>query len=69
MSNSLIRRAGQFGVSSWAYSRLGGTVAISADRFSGNFALFDIPMSYGRYWVTVSLDNISPEREDDEDDD
>ena len=65
----LFCRSAHFGVSSWAYGRLGQIVAITADRFSGNFTLFDIPMSYGRYWVTVSLDNISPERDDDNDGD
>ncbi|QRW07944.1 Transposase family tnp2 [Ceratobasidium sp. AG-Ba] len=56
--------AGHLGVSSWAYGQLTELTAIPVHRFSGALALFDITMSYGRYWVTVSLDNIAPERED-----
>ena len=53
---------------SWTYSQLSHAIAIPVHRFSGVFALFDVPMSYGRYWVTLSLDNISPERGEQEDD-
>lgn len=61
-------RSRHLGISSWAYGRLGEIIDISANRFSGAFALFDVPMSRERYWVTVSLDNISPERDDNEED-
>lgn len=56
------------GVSSWEHAALGELVAIPATRFSGAFALFDVPMSYGRYWVTIALDSVSPEQDDDVDD-
>ncbi|KAF8597086.1 hypothetical protein BDV93DRAFT_411443, partial [Ceratobasidium sp. AG-I] len=59
--------AGHLGASSWEHGELGDTVAILATRFSGTFALFDVPMSYGRYWVTVAMDSISPERDEDDD--
>ncbi|KAB5590187.1 Protein CSF1 [Ceratobasidium theobromae] len=45
-------------VASWAYGQLGDPIAIEVNHFSGAFALFDIPMRLGRYWVTVALDNI-----------
>lgn len=60
-------RSAHLGVSSWAYDRLGDAIAIPILRFSGTLALFDVPMSYGRYWVTVSLDSTSPERDNAED--
>ncbi|QRV80055.1 Transposase family tnp2 [Ceratobasidium sp. AG-Ba] len=56
--------ASNLGVSSWAYEQLGELTVIPVHRFSGALALFEVPMSYGRYWITVALDNISPERED-----
>ncbi|QRV94930.1 Transposase family Tnp2 protein [Ceratobasidium sp. AG-Ba] len=59
--------AGHLGVHNWAYGQLGELVAISATRFSGTLALFDIPMSYGRYWVTIALDSVSAERGEYED--
>ncbi|KAG8697374.1 hypothetical protein FRC08_006569 [Ceratobasidium sp. 394] len=60
--------AGHLGASSWAYGELGELVAIPVHRFSGALALFDVPMSYGRYWVTIALDSVSPERDDDDGD-
>ncbi|KAG8686951.1 hypothetical protein FRC08_012245 [Ceratobasidium sp. 394] len=59
--------SGSLGVSSWAYGELGELIAIPVHRFSGALALFDVPMSYGRYWVTVVMDSVSPERDDIED--
>lgn len=50
-------------MASWEHGELGGVIAIRATRFSGTFALFDVPMSYGRYWITVALDSLSPERD------
>ncbi|QRV74708.1 Transposase family Tnp2 protein [Ceratobasidium sp. AG-Ba] len=52
------------GVASWAYNELGAPTIIPIHRFSGTLALFDISMSYGRYWVTVALDSVQPERDD-----
>ncbi|QRV73450.1 Transposase family tnp2 [Ceratobasidium sp. AG-Ba] len=54
--------AASLGTASWEYAGLGEIKAISSTRFSGVFALFDIPMSYGRYWVTVALDSVSLEQ-------
>ncbi|EUC58848.1 hypothetical protein RSOL_281650 [Rhizoctonia solani AG-3 Rhs1AP] len=51
----------------WAYNKLSAPVAISVKRFVGTFAMFDVPMAYGRYWVTVALDSTSLENDDDND--
>ncbi|QRV94937.1 Transposase family tnp2 [Ceratobasidium sp. AG-Ba] len=59
--------AGNLGAASWEYNELGDIEAISHTRFSGAFALFTIPMSYGQYWVTVALDSISLEQLQDND--
>ncbi|KAG9119634.1 hypothetical protein FRC07_005262 [Ceratobasidium sp. 392] len=61
--------AGNLGTASWEYDELGEVEAISSSRFSGVFALFDLPMSYGRYWVTVALDSVSLEPPQDNEDD
>ncbi|KAG8742780.1 hypothetical protein FRC12_015269 [Ceratobasidium sp. 428] len=60
--------ASHLGVSSWAYDGLEEVMAVQANCFSGALALFDVEMSYGRYWVTVALDSVSPERDDADDD-
>ncbi|QRW10224.1 Transposase family Tnp2 protein [Ceratobasidium sp. AG-Ba] len=57
--------AGNLGAASWEYNELGNIEAISHTRFSGAFALFKIPMSYGDYWVTVALDSVSLEQRPD----
>lgn len=54
------------GVASWEYGELEEVVAIPATCFSGAFALFDVSMSNGRYWITVALDTITPEHNVDE---
>ena len=38
-------------------------VAIPASNFSGIFTFLTVPMSYGRYWVTVALNNLEPKEE------
>ncbi|EUC54763.1 transposase family Tnp2 protein, partial [Rhizoctonia solani AG-3 Rhs1AP] len=55
--------ATHLGVSSWAYGELGDLIPIPIHHFSGTLALFDVPMSYARYWVTVAMDSVSPERD------
>lgn len=59
-------RAAHYGISSWEYNSLSELLAIPVTQFSGHFALFRVPMSYGQYWVTVSLDRVSPERDADD---
>ncbi|QRV78265.1 Transposase family tnp2 [Ceratobasidium sp. AG-Ba] len=59
--------AGHLGTASWEFGELGEPMLIHANRFSGIFALFEVPMSYGRYWVTVALDSVTPERDPDDD--
>ncbi|QRV72064.1 Transposase family Tnp2 protein [Ceratobasidium sp. AG-Ba] len=55
--------SGHLGASSWAYGQLGELTIVSVHQFAGALALFDIQMSYGRYWVTVALDTVQPERD------
>ncbi|QRV96762.1 hypothetical protein RhiJN_24780 [Ceratobasidium sp. AG-Ba] len=52
------------GAQHWEYNQLSELVAIPVKDFSGIFALLRVPMSYGEYWVTVSLNNLEPEEED-----
>jgi hypothetical protein len=61
-------RARHLGVSNWDYGKLGDMVAIPVRRLSGTFALFDVQMTYGRYWVVVALDSMSPERDYEDED-
>ncbi|KEP47373.1 transposase family Tnp2 protein [Rhizoctonia solani 123E] len=56
--------ANHLGISSWLHDELEPITAISANRLSGVFALFNIPRSDGRYWVTVALDSVSPEEDE-----
>ncbi|KAG9079518.1 hypothetical protein FRC06_007685 [Ceratobasidium sp. 370] len=56
--------AGRLGVSSWAYNELAEIEAVPIGRFSGVFALFDVPMLYRHYWVTMALDSVSPEQDE-----
>ncbi|CUA76597.1 Neurobeachin-like protein 2 [Mus musculus] [Rhizoctonia solani] len=55
------------GTASWMFDELGDLEAISVDALLGTFVLFRVPMSQADYWVTVSLDTISPARDDPED--
>ncbi|CUA74597.1 Protein CSF1 [Rhizoctonia solani] len=56
--------ANHLGISTWLHDELEPVIAISANRLSGVFALFDIPRTDGRYWVTVALDSVSPEEDE-----
>ncbi|KAG8703013.1 hypothetical protein FRC09_004399 [Ceratobasidium sp. 395] len=58
--------AENLGAASWAHGNLGDLVAVSVDHLSGTFALFDIPTTVERYWVTVALDSIGLEQEADD---
>ncbi|QRW12956.1 hypothetical protein RhiLY_11955 [Ceratobasidium sp. AG-Ba] len=58
--------AGHLGTTSWEFGELGEPMLVHANRFSGTFALFEVSMSYGRYWVTVALDSVTPERDPDD---
>ncbi|CCO36813.1 hypothetical protein RSOLAG1IB_12102 [Rhizoctonia solani AG-1 IB] len=55
------------GTASWEFDELGDLETVSIDTFSGVFALFKIPTLQADYWVTVSLDTLSPARDDPED--
>jgi hypothetical protein len=56
------------GSASWAYEELSELIPITVDQFSGVFALVDINMSYGHYWVTQAMDNIQPELDNEDND-
>ncbi|KDN42594.1 hypothetical protein RSAG8_06737, partial [Rhizoctonia solani AG-8 WAC10335] len=56
------------GTASWEFDELDDLETVAVDSLSGTFALFEVPMLQADYWVTVSLDSISPEREDPDDD-
>lgn len=62
-------RQRHLGAAHWAYDELSELFAIPVADFAGIFALMRVPMSYGQYWVTVSLNNLEREDEDEEDDD
>ncbi|EUC61398.1 hypothetical protein RSOL_392940 [Rhizoctonia solani AG-3 Rhs1AP] len=55
------------GTASWEFNELDGPSPVAISSLSGVFALFEVPTSQGDYWVTVSLDTISPDREELED--
>ncbi|QRW25937.1 Transposase family tnp2 [Rhizoctonia solani] len=46
------------GVNSWVFGALGETITIDVAQLSGTFALFIVPTSGLRYWVSVELDSI-----------
>jgi hypothetical protein len=52
-------RGPQLGVGHWAHKSLSEPEVIEIARFSGIFALFEISLSYGQYWVTAPLANVS----------
>jgi hypothetical protein len=62
----LFYRSTHMGSASWAYEELSDPVAITVDWFSGVFALVDINMSYGHYWVMQAMDNVQPELDNEE---
>jgi hypothetical protein len=56
------------GSASWAYNELSELIAVTVEELSGVFALVNICMSYGHYWITQALDNVQPELDYDNDD-
>ncbi|CAE6410562.1 unnamed protein product [Rhizoctonia solani] len=56
------------GTASWAFNELDEPEAVAVDALSGAFALFKVPMSEADYWVSVSLDTLSPARDDPDND-
>ncbi|KAF8594557.1 hypothetical protein BDV93DRAFT_515687 [Ceratobasidium sp. AG-I] len=59
---------GHLGATNWKYNTLGPTISVPAAHFSGVFALIDHRMSYGHYWVTLSLKNIQEDFEEEQED-
>ncbi|CAE6449656.1 unnamed protein product, partial [Rhizoctonia solani] len=54
----------RLGTESWVYQALDEPEATPLDRLVGVFALSDITMSTGRYWLTFSMDHTEPEPAD-----
>jgi hypothetical protein len=69
MQFSMSVRNVNLGTASWVFDELEDLEATGIDTLSGAFALFQVPMLQANYWVTVSLDTLSPACDDPEDDD
>ncbi|KAG8685512.1 hypothetical protein FRC11_010466 [Ceratobasidium sp. 423] len=52
------------GTMSWAFDELDELETVAVDALSGAFALFKVLMSQADYWVSVSLDTLSPACDD-----
>ncbi|QRV84445.1 Transposase family Tnp2 protein [Ceratobasidium sp. AG-Ba] len=48
------------GIHAWEFEHFGPLEAVHPDAFSGVFALSDIEMTYGHYWITYEMANTSP---------
>ncbi|KDN40631.1 hypothetical protein RSAG8_07960, partial [Rhizoctonia solani AG-8 WAC10335] len=48
-------------IAAWMFEELGEAEVINITRFSGAFALSDIQMSTGHYWLTFAMQPIEPE--------
>ncbi|QRW24340.1 Transposase family Tnp2 protein [Rhizoctonia solani] len=48
------------GIGAWVYQELQPVEAVPASAFTGLFALSDIEMSYGHYWLTFSMITTRP---------
>ncbi|KAG8696181.1 hypothetical protein FRC08_007312 [Ceratobasidium sp. 394] len=55
------RLAHRLEVQSWAFGELEDPEIVSVDAFTGVFALGDIELSYGHYWVTFAMKPVEPE--------
>lgn len=62
-----VYRKRHLGVSHWEHDRLSELVAIPVSDFAGIFALLVARMSYGRYWIVISLNTLEPEQDQGED--
>ncbi|QRV83198.1 Transposase family tnp2 [Ceratobasidium sp. AG-Ba] len=51
----------RLGIDAWAYDELGPLEVVRAEDFTGVFALSDIEMSYGHYWLTFAMVHTEPE--------
>jgi hypothetical protein len=43
---------------SWAFEEFEEPEIVSLDSITGTFALEDIELTYGHYWVTVAMDRV-----------
>ncbi|KAG8724749.1 hypothetical protein FRC09_014814 [Ceratobasidium sp. 395] len=61
-----MRVARRLEIQHWAYNVYNEPEIVSLTSFSGLFALGDIVMSYGHYWMTFAVKPVDPEFEEDE---
>ncbi|KAG9124509.1 hypothetical protein FRC07_011347 [Ceratobasidium sp. 392] len=50
----------------WAYDSYNEPEVIAITSFSGSFALGDVVMSYGHYWITFAMKPVDPEYDDED---
>jgi hypothetical protein len=55
----LLDRHTELEVESWLFDELDEPEAVGIDAFSGVFALSDIQMSSGHYWLTFAMRPVS----------
>ncbi|KAG9118995.1 hypothetical protein FRC07_006209 [Ceratobasidium sp. 392] len=48
----------------WAYDSYNEPEVIAITSFSRSFALGDVVMSYGHYWITFAMKPVDPEYDD-----
>ena len=58
LSNTALSREARLGIDAWAFDQLSPVEAVRADQFSGVFALSDIEMTYGHYWLTFAMIHV-----------
>ncbi|QRV84956.1 hypothetical protein RhiJN_12972 [Ceratobasidium sp. AG-Ba] len=61
-----VRFAHRLEVQHWVYNSYNAPEVVDVTSFSGSFALGDIEMIYGHYWITFGMKPINPEFDDDE---
>ncbi|KAG9126247.1 hypothetical protein FRC07_004272 [Ceratobasidium sp. 392] len=54
----------QLEIQHWSYGSYDEPEAVCVTYFSGSFALGDIEMSYGHYWITLGMKLVDPEFDD-----
>ncbi|KAG8688983.1 hypothetical protein FRC09_012631 [Ceratobasidium sp. 395] len=54
-------RAEELGIHSWEFKELGPMEVVPATAFTGVFALSDIEMENGHYWLSFAMINTTPE--------
>ncbi|KAG9077295.1 hypothetical protein FS749_010833 [Ceratobasidium sp. UAMH 11750] len=53
--------ADALGINAWEFDQLDPAKAVPADAFTGVFALSDVELEAGHYWITFAMINTEPE--------